>query len=456
MPNATSNPKFINLCERLEQTRREMNVPGVALGVLCGDDEWHAGFGVTSIENPLPVTPETLFQCGSITKTFVGATVMRWVEKSKIDLDAPIQKYLPDFKLRDKDAEQRATMRHLLTHTSGWLGDHFDDFGYGDDAVAKIVSAMQNLPQWTPLGDMWSYNNVGFSVAARIVEVVSGKTFEQNVKSLVFDPLGMTRSCFMPTEAITHRFAVGHEDAPNGLVVARPWELGRANHPAGGLMTNTMELIRYARCFVDDGKPLLKSKTVREMTSKQVKATGRYDFGLTWWLTRIGKDKMIQHGGATNGQTALLRIVPSRKFAIVLLTNYDNGSRLNEKISHIAIRAYLGKGLDKVEAKKMRAKDLKEYEGHYTAHLTNQTLRVHDGTLTMQTELLGRFPTPSAPPPPKPLNILPEFEIAFFGDDKIFIKDEPHIGGRGEFVRDGNGKIAWLRWGGRLHRRMNG
>src|SRR5690606_37624118 len=125
--------------------------------------------------------------------------------------------------------------RHLFTHTGGWEGDFFGDFDPGDDALAKYVSRMAHLPQRAPLGAVWSYNNAGFSLAGRVIEVVAGKPFEAAIKALVFDPLGMTHTFFFTADVMMHRFVVGHEVAEKKPVVTGPWPVTRATHPAGGV-----------------------------------------------------------------------------------------------------------------------------------------------------------------------------------------------------------------------------
>src|SRR6185312_269076 len=156
-----------------------LRVPGVAVGLLVDGEAIAEGFGVTSVENPLPVDDTTLFQIGSITKTFTATAVMRLVEQGKLDLNVPVRTYLPNLRLADEEVARKVTLRHALNHTSGWPGDVFEDFGPGDDAQAKMVERIASLPQLTPLGTVWSYNNVAYSLAGRAIEIVTGLTFER-------------------------------------------------------------------------------------------------------------------------------------------------------------------------------------------------------------------------------------------------------------------------------------
>ncbi|HTP09807.1 MAG TPA: serine hydrolase domain-containing protein, partial [Anaerolineae bacterium] len=160
---------FENLSTEITAGMQRIPIPGLAVGVWHDGVEQTAGFGVTSVENPLPVTPDTLFQVGSISKTFTATALMMLREAGKIDLDTPVRAYLPDFRLSDEDVAARVTIRHLLTHTGGWLGDYFNDFGFGDDAQIKMLNEIAKLPQFTPLGEVWSYCNTGFNIAGRLI-----------------------------------------------------------------------------------------------------------------------------------------------------------------------------------------------------------------------------------------------------------------------------------------------
>jgi CubicO group peptidase (beta-lactamase class C family) len=242
-----ADPDFRQLGEYIVGRMQEYHVPGVAAAVLRDGQEYTAGFGITNVEAPVPVDANTLFQIGSITKTFTATVALRLMEAGKLDLDAPIRKYLPDLKLRDEAAAAGATLRHLFSHTGGWLGDYFDDTGSGDDALTKIVANMAELPQFTPLGETFSYNNAGFYLAGHVIETITGKSYEANVKELVFDPLGMDNSFFYANDAISRRVAVGHSVHDGKPVVARPWALARAAHAAGGIASTVTDMLKYAR-----------------------------------------------------------------------------------------------------------------------------------------------------------------------------------------------------------------
>ena len=229
------------------------DVPGAVVGILHEGETRTAGFGVTNVDHPLPVTDETLFQIGSITKTFTATAMMRLVEMGKLELDATVRTYIPEFQVADETASSQATIRHLLTHMGGWFGDFFHDTGAGDDALSKYVADMADLEQLTPLGTLWSYNNAGFYLAGYVIEVVTGKSYEAALRELVLEPLDLQHAFLDPGDVMTHRFAVGHRVTDEGAQVARPWPLHRAAYSAGGITCSVHDLLEYARFHLGDG-----------------------------------------------------------------------------------------------------------------------------------------------------------------------------------------------------------
>src|ERR1700730_13403613 len=155
---------FDDLDAKIQAGMKSHGIPGVAVAVLAGGQEYVKGYGVTNVEHPVPVDGDTVFRIGSTTKTFTGTTLMRLVEQGKVDLDAPVRRYLPDFAVADVAASASVTVRQLLNHTSGWLGDDYQDFGRGDEAVARYAGSMTRLPQLTRTGKVVAYNHAGLGV----------------------------------------------------------------------------------------------------------------------------------------------------------------------------------------------------------------------------------------------------------------------------------------------------
>ncbi|MCC7358305.1 MAG: beta-lactamase family protein [Anaerolineales bacterium] len=415
---------------------------------------------MTNLENPLPVNSGTLFQVGSITKTVTATAALRLAELGKLELDAPLRTYLPELRLADEGVARAVTLRHIFTHTGGWLGDCFDDPGPGDDALERIVLRLEYLPQLTPLGEVWSYCNAGFYLAGRAIEVVTGQTYEAAVSDLVLAPIGLRRSFYFAEDAITYRVAAGHRavyDKAGTPEVARPWGLARAVNPAGGLVSSVDDMLTYARLHLSNGEArqsgpgvrLLQPATTTQMQAPLVEAANGEWMGLTWFISEIDGVRLLRHGGTTHGQTATLWLAPARGFGLVVLTNSDRGSELHQEAVRWALKHYLRLTPRDPEPRQLGEDEVAPYLGRYSAVLDDVELYRRAGELYLRKEPKGGFPVPGTPAPPAP----PPVRAAFCGPDQITLLDEPMQGTRGEFLRDTGGRLVWLRIGGRIHRK---
>jgi CubicO group peptidase (beta-lactamase class C family) len=165
---------------------------------------------VTSIDNPLPVDRDTLFVLGSIIKTYTATTLLRLVAQGRVELEAPVRRYVPELRLKDERAAAEVTVLQLLNHTAGLDWGLITDFGEGDDALAGYVASMAELDLVAQPGERASYSQAGYNLAGRIIEKVTGQTFERAVAGLVLEPLGLRHSFFAHDDVMTRRFAVGH------------------------------------------------------------------------------------------------------------------------------------------------------------------------------------------------------------------------------------------------------
>jgi CubicO group peptidase (beta-lactamase class C family) len=210
--------------------------------------------------------------------------------------------------MRDPEVTTGLTMRHLLTHTGGWDGDFFPDTGNGDDALARYVKLMADLPQLAPLGTILSYNNAAFSLAGRVVEAVTGKTYEAALDELVLGPLELKYSFLFPADVLTHCFAVGHATIADKTVVLRPWQLTRACGPAGGITASMIDQLRYARFHLgdgtsEDGARILTAESIAMMQTPGNAGMLDIKMGLAWMTRDIGGIRRVFHGGGTYGQS---------------------------------------------------------------------------------------------------------------------------------------------------------
>ncbi|MCS7255036.1 MAG: serine hydrolase domain-containing protein, partial [Thermomicrobium sp.] len=282
----TTRDRLENVIAEACQAR---GVPGMVVGLLTEQGRQVVEYGVASVETGCPVRRDTLFQIGSITKVYLATLAMRLVEEGKLALDTPVIAYLPDLELADPAAREAITLRHLLTHTSGLEGDRFDDYGYGDDALARYVAGLRQARQIHPPGRFWSYCNSGFSLAGRVIEVVTGQAFEEAMRERLFKPLGLERTFFFVQDVLGYPYASGHRTNEQGHPeVVRDFALPRSVHPAGGIWATIDDLLTFAAFHLglhQVSEPPLSAEGVTRLQEPQVAAANWADaYGLGWAL----------------------------------------------------------------------------------------------------------------------------------------------------------------------------
>jgi CubicO group peptidase (beta-lactamase class C family) len=442
---------------RAEMARLE--VPGLSVGVLHDGVMYAGGFGVTNVDYPAPVDADTLFQIGSTSKTFTATALMRLVESGHVDLDATVRTYLPTFALESEADAAALTVRQLATHHAGFVGDYFRDTGRGDDALATIVGKMARSRQLTPAGYTFSYSNAGFYVLGHIVATVMGMPFEQAIRETIFEPLGMDRSFYFPEEMMTYRVAAGHIRTADGPRVARPWNTPRSIAPGGGVTSTVVDQLRYAALHIGQGAalhlgqgaaPVLKPETIAYMQQRHAEAGSMCEhIGISWMLDGEGADRIVKHGGATNGHLSSFEMLPGRGYAVTVLTNSDSGREARQTVADACRRHFLGSELALPQADPALAAGSAQYAGVYRAVLA--TLRVAvgpEGPSVVDESPERQFAERRLRPlPPEPA------PIAFYAPDRAVVLEGSHRGERCEFLRDAGGAIAWMRWDGRIARR---
>jgi CubicO group peptidase (beta-lactamase class C family) len=462
------DPRFEEIAELIEAKMAEYRVTGVAFGLMKDGAAALRGFGLTNVDNPQPVTPDTVFPIASITKTVVAVAMLRLVEQGRVALDAPVREYLPDFGVRDEEASRAVTVRHLLMHTPGWEGQ-LEAPDRGDETHANFVTSIRDLPQLARPGEVWSYNNAGFGVAGRILEVLTGRVIHEALRDLVFDPLGLTLAFTRTRTAMTYRFAAPHSEQEGRTVVLRPFTPPMS--AAGSAAMSLSSLMAYARFHLGDGlgssrEPVLTPASLALMRTPQgTKRPTTDEMGVGWHLRRLNGVLTAVHCGTLIGHCLHLQLVPERDLAFAFLTNHMQGWRLISDVERAILELYEGLAL----APNQRTGGDRGGFEDMTAHATPLSPQPAHG------QYLGRY---ERPPLEDRITVTTErgrlmalgsifgfpfsLRLVFWAPDMAYAEPDqplgedviyPYRGVPVEFIRDGSGEVRWCRLSGRIGRK---
>jgi len=351
---------------------------------------------------------------------WTATLVMQLVDEGLLDLDEPIVKHLPDFRVADEEVSRTVTARQLLAHTSGIDGDLFLDTGRGDDCVEKYVAAMKDLGQVHPQGATMSYCNSGFTLLGRLVEVLRGQSWDAVLRERLFVPLGLESAGTLPEEALLFGAATGHmvlpgQDAP---VVTPQWGIYRATGPAGLIHCPARDALAFAQLHLDggvapDGTRVLSAESVAAMQEPQVEVPDQLTLGSHWglgWILMTWDGRQVfGHDGGTLGQAAFLRILPENGLSVALCTN--GGKHVRELFADLYAEAFAELGGVETPSRPEPSTsaapvDPARFVGRYVREGIEMTIREgEDGVLRLQTK--NTSPIAAALPVPQEVELLP-------------------------------------------------
>jgi CubicO group peptidase (beta-lactamase class C family) len=308
--------------------------PGLSLGVVHDQDLiWAKGYGFSDLAKKIPATPSTVYRIASISKLFTTTAVLQLRDAGKLQLDDPVAKYLPWFKIRNAHPEGPAiTIRHLLTHTSGLPREAFG-VNWSDLTMPKreeMIRRIGELETVFPAETEWKYSNLGLTLAGEIVASVSGEPWAQYVENYILKPLEMKATTPIPASNLPH-LAVGYgRRVPGASREVEPFLDIEGERPAGSLASTVEDLARFASLQFRDGPvggaQILKGSTLREMHRIQwLRPDWRSGWGLGFSVRRVGDQVRIGHGGSLPGHMTRLEIAPAEKLAVIVLTNANDG-----------------------------------------------------------------------------------------------------------------------------------
>lgn len=313
--------------------------PGLALAVVIGDSSVYAtGFGVATLDTTgrgggARVTPETLFQLGSLTKPFTAALAATLADDGRLALDAPVGRYVTGL----APALARVTTAQLLSHSAGIRHETAEYGSHDEGAFGAYARSWTARYAMLPPGLAFSYSNPGFTLAGLVAQEAGGRSYAELMQTRVFDPLGMRSATFRPTVAMTYPLAVGHRGAPSGAPngapaempsVVRPLADDTRHWPAGYMYASARDVARFAAAFLSggrlDGRQALAPGVVRAMQTPRVEVPTELEpahYGLGLFLETYRGIPTVWHAGDMPGYTAMLRMLPAQRVAVVALLN---------------------------------------------------------------------------------------------------------------------------------------
>jgi len=318
---------------------QKQHIPGAAVGVYRDGKMTRAqGYGLANVEWDAAVTPDTIFQSGSVGKQFTATAVMMLAEEGKLGLDDPIKKYFPDA----PEAWNDIKVHNLLSHTSG-LGEYetgartkvggpfYMRMDYSEDELYKRIIEM---PMDFKTGEDWSYRNTNYVLLGILIHKVTGQFYGDFLQERIFKPLGMSRTRIISEEDIIPRRAAGYRLVKGGLK-NQEWVSPSLNSTADGALYFTVEDLQKWDAALYTEKLLKKASLDRMWTVEKLNngQPNKANYGFAWEINNVNGHRVIEHGGAWQGFTTYIARYVDDRLTVVALTNLDSGHANPKKIT---------------------------------------------------------------------------------------------------------------------------
>jgi CubicO group peptidase (beta-lactamase class C family)/D-alanyl-D-alanine dipeptidase len=331
----------------IEREMADKQLPAISIALV--DDQsivWAKGFGFANPKDKTIATAETVYRVGSVSKLFTDIAIMQLVEQGKIDLDAPVTRYLPEFRPRNPFGKP-ITLRQLMLHRSGLVrespvGNYFDPT---EPSLARTVASLNKTSLVYPPESRIKYSNAAIATAGYVVERTAGQPFAKYLKRAVLDPLGLSHSSFEPTPEINNKLAKAFMWTIDGRVFDAPtFQLGIS--PAGSMYATVTDLARFMSALFAGGMGadgrLLKPQTLEQMWTPQFAREGQQGgFGIGFRVGAVDGRRRVGHGGAIYGFATSLEALIDDKLGVVVTTTKDSANAVTGRIAILALRAML-------------------------------------------------------------------------------------------------------------------
>ena len=380
---------FSELDKLVPAELKEKNTPGTVIAIVSGDQVvYQKAFGVANVETNAEMQPEMLFRLGSTTKMFTAAALLTLAEQNKIKMNEPIGNRVKGLNAR----VGQVTPHHLLSNSAGVRDFAAPVISNDDPSLGNMVRSWKDEIFFANQGDIYSYSSAGFWLSGFVVEELYGKPYADAMTELLFKPIGMERTTLRPFMAITYPFATGHALEGGKPMILRPMFNNVAMWPAGSMWSNVKDLSRWVITLMNDGnlegKQLLSPALINQMVQHHAAVPGEsdsyYGYGLT--IYKYKGLEFVLHGGFSRGYGSIIQMVPSKKFAVIVLTN-KSGETMRKTLNKAT---ELGLGLKDEEPQKpapvapATESEMKQYVGTYSHEPQTWEVTMRDGKLSMK------------------------------------------------------------------------
>jgi CubicO group peptidase (beta-lactamase class C family)/D-alanyl-D-alanine dipeptidase len=369
-PVAEALSKFI------QHEMGDKKLPAFSMALV--DDQqivWAQGFGYGDPDKKIPASPETVYRIGSVSKLFTDIGVMQLVERGELDLDAPIQKYLPDFQPHNP-FHKDITLRQLMSHRAGLLreppvGNYFDP---SELSLSAMVHSLNDTTLVYPPETHTKYSNAGVATVGYVLEKHSGQPFATYLRHAVLEPMGLRSSAFQPEPQLMAHLAKAYMWSYDGLQFQAPtFELGMA--PAGCMYSTVLDLSRFLSVLFNHGQGpsgrVLQAATLEKMWTPQfAKPDEKSGFGIGFYVSQLDGHRLVEHGGAIYGFATHLAALPDDKLGVAAVTTMDSSNAVTSHIAEVALRLMLaakaGQPLPEIpETSAIPVERARQLEGQY-------------------------------------------------------------------------------------------
>lgn len=354
-----TDKRISSLDTAFERVLKTWKVPGFAVAVVEKNKIIYAkGFGYRDDEKKLPVTPNTLFAIGSCTKAFTASLIGLLQQDGKLDIDKPAHQYDNDLNFYSADLTNNVTLRDMMSHRTGLPRHDFSWYLFNTTSRDSMLQRIQYQEPTYPLRRQWQYNNFMYVAQGAIIEKITGKTWEENVKEKILKPLNMINTNFSISDLQkSNDAAIGYGLKKDSAVYRLPYYNINAAGPAGSINSNVTEMSNWLIAWINggksNGKEILSAAFIQDAISSQTVVTAALPtkehpdtyfatYGFGWMLSSYKGHYRVEHGGNIDGFSANTCFFPADSIGIVVLSNQD-GSAVPSIIRNIISDRLLGK-----------------------------------------------------------------------------------------------------------------